>query len=151
MAAVSYSDKYIVIDADTMLLRSHDYWINGDPVIRRSNEHGEIYKGFEESIDQAGADTYICHMGSFNKKINYGYFDYVKNCTNKEWYEYIVFYLNESDGLYSEWNSISKYVISMHGYKISHWANKSVDFLSNEKVIVTNWWRDSLSLHRHDN
>ena len=151
ISAISISNKYIVIDSDTYLLKSHKFFHNGTPIVRVSHEDPTVYSGFENFIGlPQDKRSYIPHMGSFTSETLHSYFKFIEaKSTEKKWYEIIANFITHGEGQYSEWNSFNKFLLLKFDAKTAHWFNKSEssDLLENGVDGKKYLFRTSVSFH----
>ena len=150
ISAKKYSSKYIIIDADTLLLKPHQFFTNDIPIVRISHEDGVQYRNFENFIGlQPDERTYIPHMGAFSQKTVEAYCRFIQQNHTKVWYEVIAEFILEDRGLYSEWNSFNKFILQTFHAETRYWVNKSEpsSLLTYRPTIIDRMCRSSISFH----
>lgn len=150
IAARHYSPKYIIIDADTLLLRPHKFFNDDIPIVRISHESGAIYRKFENMIGLKPDDrSYIPHMGSFSKETVSAYCSFIQRNSDIPWFEVIARFILDNGGHYSEWNSFNKFILQKYQADTRYWLNKSESrsLLKYSPTIIDRALRSSISFH----
>jgi len=146
-----HSNKYIVIDADTLLIQPHQFFENGVPIVRISHESGISYRNFENMLGLVNDPrSYIPHMGAFTSETVDEYCKFIEKNGTLQWYEVIARFLISDIGSYSEWNSFNKFLLQHYGANTRYWTNKSEqsDLTTYSPKFVDLLFRTSVSFHQ---
>ena len=149
-----YSNRYICIDSDTLLLRKINFFKGNNPIFYLSNELGLEYKKFERSIKlkTSAIKVFIVHMMVFESFALKQFKNYIKKMTNKEWDKYIIDFSNDNQMGFSEYNSYANYYYQKFSSNLGFIYNKTVPISDLKKFHYENvkFNYDTVSFHQNE-
>jgi len=150
------SNKYLVIDADTILIRPHVFFLKQSTVLRIAYESAGIYRDAEQMLGLNNAwnhVSFVAHMmpfeGSVVKELRY----YVEKKIGKEFETSMIEIARETGWLLSEYNLYARFLITHNpnSFTIHPWLNKSLTNYPREfelRQLQRRYpFRNSLSFH----
>ena len=150
------SNKYLVVDADTILIRPHVFFLKQSTVLRIAYESAEIYRDAEQMLglnNAWGRVSFVAHMMPFEGTVVKELRDYVEKKTGKEFEDSMIEIARQTGWLISEYNLYARFLI-MHKpncFTIHPWLNKSMAIYPREfelKQLQRRYpFRNSLSFH----
>lgn len=150
------SNKYLVIDADTILIRPHVFYLEESTVLRIAYESAEIYRDTEQMLGLNNVwnhVSFVAHMMPFEGSVVKELRDYVKKKTGKEFEASMIEIARGSGWFLSEYNLYARFLISHkpNSFTIHPWLNKSLPNYPKEfelKQLQRRYpFRNSLSFH----
>ena len=154
-SATTFSEKYVVIDCDTILLKPHLFFDSETTVLRLSYEYSPHYRAFEKSlgISSFGLFSYTCHMMPYKSEVLNLLKGQIENLTGVDWIEYFCKFAIDHSMVVNEQDLYAKFLISENFPVIYRpWFNKTVPTqpgVSYETLKKIFPYRNSVSLHNN--
>lgn len=155
-SGVCYSERFVTIDCDTVLLRPHLFFTEGGTVLRLSYEHAPHYRLFEKTLNINGGRlfSFTCHMMPFKSELLHALISKIEKITDQSWVSYICCYAKQNGMVVSEYNLYARYILdSKEPITYRPWLNKTValselNTIDNLKITFPD--RSSASFHNSD-
>lgn len=152
-SGMNYSERFVTIDCDTVLLKPHLFFTNSGTVLRLSYEHSPHYRTFEKSlnINAGNLFSFTSHMMPFKSDLLRALIARIEKITNQSWVFYICNYAKQNGMVVSEYNLYARYILdSEELITYRPWLNKTVPLselntIDNLKIIFPD--RNSVSFH----
>jgi hypothetical protein len=154
-SATIFSEKYVVIDCDTVLLKPHLFFDSEATVLRLSYEHSPHYRAFEKSlrVSSAGFFSYTCHMMPYKSEVLSLLKNQIENLTGMNWIVYFCKFAIDHGMVVNEQDLYAKFLISENFPVIYRpWFNKTVPCqpgVSYQALKKRFSHRYSISLHNN--
>ena len=149
-----YSERFVVIDCDTILVRPHLFFQEDFIILRRSYEYSPHYKLLEKKLNIGAAQyfSFVTHMMPFKSTILLELFDWIESSTGEVWYDFIVNFTKVHGMVFSEWDLYARFLIMKEfKYKFRPWINQSIilnkEFSLDDLIDGYQRKRNSVSLH----
>ena len=155
-SAVEYSERFVIIDCDTVLLKPHLFFTNLGTVLRLSYEHSPHYRKFEQSLNINGGKyfSFTCHMMPYKSDLLRELLDSIEEITGQNWVEYLCQYARKNGMVINEQDLYARYIIQSNEEVIFlPWLNKTVEISkidSLNNLINMNMKRNSVSFHNNE-
>ncbi len=155
-SGVYYSKRFLVIDCDTILLKSHLFFNKEATVIRPSYEQSPQYRLFEKSlkINCRELISFTAHMMPYRKPILLKLLKIIEDNYKVKWQIAIAKFALQHGMVINEQDLYARFLM-MTGfdYEFSPWLNKTVQLRKKQKYseIRKNFaaTRNSVSLHNN--
>lgn len=155
--SICESENFLVIDADTVLIRPTVFNTANITTFFYSDEFNVTYfRCLEKIFHQKPTSfrSYVSHMMLFNREVLYGFRKQIENIHEKSWYDAILESMEKNHiAAFSEFESYGNYFRQKWPYAISHryWHNKqlqlsAIDNLEDLEKKYCDKYR-SLSFH----
>jgi hypothetical protein len=155
-SAVEYSDRFVAIDCDTVLIKPHLFFTDGGTMLRLAYEYSPHYRPFEKSLNANGGRlfSFTCHMMPYKSVLLRGLMVRIEEITGQNWVNYICDYAKQYGMVVNEQDLYARYVLQTNEMvQFRPWLNKTValseiDAINN--LSVTFYDRNSVSFHNND-
>jgi len=155
-SGASYSELFVVIDCDTVLLKPHLFFTDEGTVFRLSYEHSPHYKMFEKSLSIVGGRifSFTCHMMPYNSNILRELARRIEIISGQHWDEYICTFAERFGMCVNEQDLYARFAIQFgENYDFQPWLNKTLDHrhLSPINELAASFpRRNSISFHNNE-
>lgn len=151
-----FSERFVVLDCDTVLLRPHLFFKNDATVLRLAYEHSPHYRKFEQALN-INAKRYLsftCHMMPYRSRVLNNLFQHIQDVTGLPWISFIALFAKTHGMVVNEQDLYARFLIqTSEPYQFNPWLNKTVPFyndVSFEKLVTEySSSRNSVSLHQN--
>ena len=155
-SGASFSDRFVVVDCDTILIRPHLFFQGNKTILRLAYEYSPHYRHFERSlgINEKKYLSFICHMMPFRANILKELFFHIENTTGQPWQNYFASYAKIYGMSVSEYDLYARFLIQKkYPYCYNPWLNKSVNISDDIKLsdIVKEFANTKNSISAHKN
>lgn len=155
-SGVEHSDRFVVIDCDTVLLKKHAFFDADTSLLRLAYEHSPHYKMFERSLGVSAASflSFTCHMMPYQANVLKNLLRNIEAKHGVHWARYFAEYARDHGMVVNEQDLYARYLIST-GRPIRYvpWLNKTVPFSANENIqdLAKRYSnRNCVSLHNNE-
>ncbi len=149
-----YSNRFLVVDCDTVLLRPHLFFDHNKTVLRFSYEHSPHYAALEKALDVNGGRwfSYVCHMMPFQSAIVKKLLESIERKSGVSWQVYLADVTKAHGMVLSEWDLYARFLIQEgNPYTYRPWINQSLscgsDMTLDLLIEEFGCARNSVSLH----
>jgi hypothetical protein len=152
-----WSDRFVAIDCDTLLLRPHIFFENNKTLLRLSYEHSPHYRDFQKILNvKGGIMSYTCHMMPFKADILNKLLNNISKIDNTPWQLFIANYSKSKGMIFAEWDLYARFLIqNQYKYKYHPWLNRSIECEILESTTLKDLidkyggTRNSISIHNN--
>jgi len=153
-SGISYSNRFVSIDCDTVLLRPHLFYYGEKTVLRLAYEYSPIYRPFEKKLEISALNhlSFVCHMMPFHRTILQKLLKQIELKTDFVWYEGIAHYAETRGMVISEWDLYAKFLIhNQSPFTLRPWKNQTVTYDENISLenLISQYGRARLSVSLH--
>jgi hypothetical protein len=153
-----YSDRFVVIDCDTILLKPHLFFTNeGNPILRISYEYSPFYLKVEKAIgiNLKSWFSYTAHMMPYESKHINNLIKQIEKTTKSNWLSFFANFSVVNGMLMNEQEIYAKFLLA-NKIKVQFrpWYNKTAKLFKGDSIkrlIYENKTRNSISFHKHVN
>jgi hypothetical protein len=154
LSGIHYSERFVCIDCDTILVRPHLFYCFGETVLRLAYEYSPIYRPFERILGVSALKhlSFTCHMMPFQGPILKKLLELIELKTGHSWCEGVSKYAEMYGMVISEWDLYARYLIqNKHPYRLAPWVNQTVSYEPNMSLedLLLRFGRTRLSISFH--
>lgn len=155
LSGVDYSDLFVTIDCDTVLLKPHLFYTEKETVLRIAYEHSPQYRKLEKllNINASRLLSFTCHMMPYKAELVRALIAKIEYQTGKNWVVYICgFAKRHGMSAAVDYDLYARHILtSKEKVLFRPWLNKTVEpaMLDNiENLKISYPGRNSLSFHQ---
>lgn len=151
-----YSDRFVTVDCDTVLLKPHLFFTESGTVLRLAYEYSPHYRLFEKELNINGGRlfSFTCHMMPYKSDLIKRLLSKIEAVTGQNWATYVCNYAKQNGMTINEQDLYARYILESDE-KISFrpWLNKTVEIseIRNiDSLRVSFNSRNSVSFHNNN-
>jgi hypothetical protein len=148
-------DKYLIMDADTILLKPQYFSKNNCDVLKFSDEFHFLYRVSSRLIlgnYLYSFNSYISHHQLINKKTLSDMKLHITNLHQEEWYEIFIDAALKNNNYVSEYEIYAQYTIQMNKERVllQYWFNSNNLYKDMETSSFIQHKAQSISFHNYE-
>jgi len=154
ISGFQYSERFVTIDCDTILLKPHIFFINSSTVLRLAYEHSPHYRTFEKGLHINGGRlfSFTCHMMPYKAELIRSLIARIEYVSGQNWALYICAYAQKHGmSVAVDYDLYARHILSTNEPIVFRpWLNKSLDlanFNCIDRLKETFPKRQSVSFH----
>jgi len=155
-SAIEYSERFVIIDCDTVLLKPHLFFTDGGTVLRFAYEYSPHYRQFEKCLSVNGGVffSFTCHMMPYKAERLGALISRIEEISGQNWVTYICNYAKQNGMVVNEQDLYARYILETNEKILFRpWLNKTVvfseiDVIENLRLTFAD--RNSVSFHNND-